>query len=284
MIHVHTKVWRSWVRAWTLLGLALTLFAIASSTAAAPFTPFNYVQVDIFAGGATDGTSVMSSATMPVFVERGIAPGAYSEARAGFGSTGFAALSGAAGASMWSDGFLVLGGTGSGLIRVSVQIDGTVVGPQPDMSYTLFSSNNPFDLQVILDSLTIDDQNPQVPGANSVLHTENFHGGVHVTGALDRTLVGSIPFTYGQPLYLASVFGGDVCGDPFCAGNSENFFNSADFGITVPAGASLITQSQTVYAAAVPEPTTLALLAAAAIGVLLTRRRAARALHAAAAI
>ena len=281
MIHVRradTKVWMSWVRGWTSLGLALTLFAIASSTAATPVTPFNYVSVDIFAGGPTDGTSVMSSATAPVFVERGIAPGPYGKARTEFGSIGFAIQNGTAAGGMWSDGFLVLGGTGSGVVNVSVQIDGTVAGPHHDMSYTLFSSNNPFDAQAILDSLEIDDQNPQVPGANPVLHTELFHGGFNPTGPLDVTLVGSIPFTYGQSFYLASVFGGDVG----CAGCSEDFFNSADFGISVPAGATLVTQSQTVYAAAVPEPTTLALLAAAAIGVLLSRRRVARALHPAA--
>ena len=63
IIHVQrtdAKVWGSWLRGWTLIGLALTLFAIASSTLAAPITPFTYVLVDIFAGGATDGTSVMA--------------------------------------------------------------------------------------------------------------------------------------------------------------------------------------------------------------------------------
>ena len=272
MIHVQradAKVWGLRRRGWTLLGLALALSAIASSATAAPVTPFTYVLIDIFAGGSTDGTSVNSSTTGPVFVQRGTAPGAHGQARAEFGSIGFAILNQAGGGGMWSDGYLVTGGTGSGLVHVSVQIDGTVAGPHHDMSYTLFSSNNPFDAQAILDASSIDDQNPQVPGASAVLHTEIFHGGFNPTGPLDITLVGSIPFTYGQPFYLASLFGGDVD----CVGCSEDFFNSADFGISAPAGATLVTQSQTVYAAAVPEPTTLALLAAAAIGVFLPRRR-----------
>ena len=276
--HADSKAWTSWGRSGTLLGLALALFAIASSANAAPITPFTYVLVDIFAGGPTDGTSVDSSTIGPVFVERGIAPGAYGQARAQFGSIGFAIQNGTAGFGMWSDGFLVTGGTGSGLVNVSVQIDGIVGGPHHDMSYTLFSSDNPFDAQAILDASTIDDQNPQVPGAIAVLHTELFHSAFNPTGPLDVTLVGSIPFTYGQPFYLASQFGGDV-GCDVC---SEDFFNSADFGISVPTGSTLVTQSQTVYAAAVPEPTTLMLLAAAAMGVLLARRRVASAIHAAA--
>ena len=140
------------------------------------------------------------------------------------------------------------------------------MGTHHDMSYTLFASSNPFDAQTILDSLEIDDQNPQVPGASSVLHFEVFHAGSNPSGPLNVTLDGSIPFTYGQPFYLASLFGGDASG-------AEDFFNSADFGITAPAGATLITQSHTVYAAAVPEPGTLALLAVAALGTPCCRRR-----------
>ena len=45
-----------------------------------------------------------------------------------------------------------------GTVNVSVQINGTVAGLHHDMSYTLFSSSNPFDAQAILDALTIDDQ------------------------------------------------------------------------------------------------------------------------------
>jgi hypothetical protein len=252
---------------WLRAALAAAAFSAAGLTAAAPLTPFNYVLVDVFAGGPSDGTSVLSSTTGPVLVERGVTAGAFGKARAAFGSNEFAAQSKAAGGSMWSDGFVVTGGTGSGMLAVSVQIEGTVVGASPDMSYTLFLSDNPFDAQTILDSLMIDDQNPSVPGASSVLHTEIFHDGFHPTGALNIMLVGNIPFAYGQPFYLASLFGGDVG----VAGDSEEF--SAAFGITAPAAAVLQTQSQAVYASAVPEPATPVLVAMAALCVLLFGHR-----------
>lgn len=257
---------------WLRAALAAAALSAAGFTAAEPITPFTYVIADVFDGGPNDGTSVVSSTIGPVFVERGTTPGAYGKARADFGSNGFAAQSGAAGTSMWSDGFVVTGGTGSGTIAVSVRIDGIVLGASPDMSYTLFLSDSPFDAQTILESLLIDDQNPSVPGASSVLHTEIFHDGFHPTGALNITLVGNIPFSYGQPSYLASLFGGDVG----LAGHSEDF--SADFGITAPEGAMIQTLSNTVYASAVPEPATPLLVAMAALCVLLSGRRNTRGL------
>lgn len=258
---------------WFSVTTAAVIFSAAGPAVAAPVSPFTYVLVDIFAGGPTDGTSVESSTIGPVFVERGALPGAYGKARADFGATGFAALSGAGTVSMWSDGFIVIGGTGEGTIAVSVQIDGHVVGAQPDMSYTLFVSDDPFDAETILESLLIDDQNPQVPGASVVLHAENFHGGPHSQGGLNITLLGRVPFTYGQPFYLANLFGGDVCSGPNCAGSSEDFFGSADFGISAPSGASLTTLSHTVYAAAVPEPGMLALFGFGLAGLAISRRR-----------
>jgi hypothetical protein len=265
-----------WVPFRTAFSWLLAAFCAAASVAggsavAAPISPFTYVLVDVFAGGPTDGTSVVSSATDPVFVERGMVSGAYGKARADFGSNGFAAQSGAAGLSLWSDGFVVNGGTGSGQITVSVLIDGVVLGSTPDMSYSLFLSSNPFDAQSILDALAIDDQDPQVPDSSTVLHTEIFHSGFHPEGAISLTLRGIIPFTYGQTFYLASLFGGDVG----LTGHSEDFFSSADFGITAPGGSTLVTQSHTVYASAVPEPGMLALVALAVLCVLFWRGRAA---------
>jgi len=176
---------------------------------------------------------------------------------------------------MWSDGFLVAGGSGSSLINVSAQIGGSVAG-LADMSYTLFASSNPFDVQTILAAFEIDDQDPQIPGAVAVLHTEVFHGAQQ--GVVNVTLAGTIPFTYGQTFYLASVFGGDVgCVNLGCVGGgSEDFFNSSNFGITAPAGGTLTTLSATNYAAAVPEPSTWLLLCAGLISVLAVPRRRAR--------
>ena len=256
---------------WLRTGLAATLLTISGFAAS---TPFTYAAVETFAGDSTDGATVMSSASAPVFAERGTAPAAYGKARAQFGSNGFAFQSGAGGGSMWSDGFLVTGGSGSGLINVSVNIHGSVVGTEADMSYTLFASENPFDVQTILDSFDLDDQNPQVAGAVPILHTEVNNG----LGSSNITLVGAIPFTYGQQFYLASVFGGDVCATTNqnqqpCSGGSEDFFNSANFGITGPAGATLVAQSGTTYATAVPEPATWLLLFTGSISALAVSRR-----------
>lgn len=273
MVHASQQARHSLVRfrsafVWSSAAVVAVIHMAAGSAVAAPISPFTYVLVDVFAGGPTDGVSIESSTTGPVFVERGMTPGAYGRARAGFGSNGFAARSGAAGVSIWSDGFLVSGGTGHGSAAVSVRIDGIVVGNSPDMSYTLFLSDDPFDVQTILDSLLDDDQNPQVPGATAVLHTEIFHDGFHPEGAIGLTLRGSIPFTYDQTFYLASLLGGDVG----FAGHGEDFFDSADFGITAPGGATLFTRSSTVYASAVPEPGELAILMVGVLGVLVCRR------------
>jgi len=259
---------------WLYAGLATAIMVVSMVASAAPLTPFNAAQVNIFAPGPTEGTTLIVSPDSPVFAERGAAPGPYGKARAVFGSNGFAILSGAAATSGWSDGFLITGGAGASLVNVSVDVHGSVVGSEADMSYTLFASANPFDLQAIADATTVDNQNPMVPGADRILHTEIFNG----QGPSDVTLIGTLPFVFGQTFYLASVFLGDVCGlhQPGCTGGSEDFFSSTDFGITAPPGAALSTLSGTTYAAAVPEPATWCLLCAGLLAILAVSSRRTR--------
>ena len=256
-------------KSWLSTGLVVALLAIPGLAIS---TPLTYARVETFAGDSTDGYTDLSSASTSVFVGRGVAPAAYGEARAQFGSNGFAILSGASGSSWWLDDFLVTGGSGTGLVNVSVSIHGSVVGTQADMGYSLFASTNPIDPQAIADATALDNKNPQVAGSVTILHTEINNG----LGLSNITLVGTIPFTYGQLFYLASGFWGDVCAisQPWCSGGgSEDFFNSANFGITVPTGATLIASSGITYAAAVPEPATWLLLFAGIISVLAASRR-----------
>jgi hypothetical protein len=67
---------------------------------------------------------------------------------------------------------------------------------------------------------------------------------------LDVTLSASVPFTSGQTVYVLAAFTGGVGND----GGIESFLNSADFGVSAPAGTTLQSLSSTVYAPAVPEP------------------------------
>ena len=57
-------------------------------------------------------------------------------------------------------------------------------------------------------------------------------------------------------------------------GGSEDFFNSANFGITGPTGATLVALSGTTYAAAVPEPAAVWLFGSGLSGLARKRKTA----------
>jgi hypothetical protein len=256
--------------------VAALLALVDLSAQAATQSPFTYARADVFYDGlsgnypdATWKEAVNAIGSSVVDLGDPSGSSSYAQARASFGSNGFSALSGSAGLSIWSDGFAIEGGTGPGDVTVSVTIDGTAQG-DADMSYSLYVSANPFDLQTILDAVVANDQHTVVPGATEVLHTEVRNG----VGPRNLTLTGTLHFSFGQPFYLAAVFGGDVaaaCAVPLQCG-SEDFYHSAIVGLTAPAGTKLLPDSGTAYLPAVPEPQTWALLLIGA-GVMVARAR-----------
>jgi hypothetical protein len=189
------------------------------------------------------------------------------QARASFGSNGVALPSGLSpngwgyAFSAWSDGFVINGGSGTGILNFSVQLHGTLFAE--DAIYTLIMSDNPDAFSPA--SIAADAFNgfENIPGTAPVLQVEvdatpDFTPGPGVysfpLGSIDETFSVSVSFTYGQTFYLASVLDITAQGD---------FYNSANFGISAPVGASIASLSGTPYpTVAVPEPETYAMLLA----------------------
>jgi len=233
-----------------------TMFCTSHAFAAAPFTYAAY--------GPPLGSQ-------PVFLgDQQSTSGAVSvlgiegqQARASFGDNGVALPSGLGYAfSAWSDGFVVNGASGTGMLNFSVQLHGTLFAG--DAVYALVMSDNPdaFSPASIAAQAFFGFVN--IPGTTPVLLVEvdgslDFTPGPGVyqfpLGLVDETFSVNVPFTYGQTFYLASVL--DITGH-------GDFYNSANFGITAPVGASITSLSGTLYpaAAVVPEPETYAMLLA----------------------
>jgi hypothetical protein len=278
------------------LGVVGAAMMLSSSAAAAPTSPFVAAGGGVFDGPGNEIVPevLQSSATGPVVVETGSLPAAYGKFRGAYGSNGIdIQVTGGIdrevdGGTIWTDGFTIIGGSASAQLQLSARVQGSVIG-HAEVDYALYVSSQPFDLQVIMDtvSATHGFWDLQLPGAVRVLYTavangcgqpkpmgdcghvpfENFQG------PFDQTLYTSVPFTFGQPIYVASVFAGGVG----VFGGQASFFNSADFGLTAPAGASVSALSGTIYTAAVPEPQAALLFALGLAALLLKRVRVGRA-------
>lgn len=186
----------------------------------------------------------------------------------------------AAAISIWAEEFVITGGTGTGSVLVSAAVTGQF-GPKPAPSYggsgayflfvaeaaeidALFAQPLAYMNEADFSGATLSlVQNVLKPGLTD--DGESLPQG----SAFGRTLTGTIEFTYGEPFYVVSVLGGYA--NDF---GVLDAFNSAEFGITAPAGAALTAASGFTYAAAVPEPSTYALLAAgfAIVGCCVRRR------------
>ena len=265
------------------LAMLIPTFAgmCASDGWAQPVSPF----VGSSAGVWEDGGDIVvvpetlqSSLVGPIVTEANNQPMAYARFRGEYGSNGFTIQvqsntnREAYGASFWSDGFTVTGGAGVGFLTLSTHITGTVSG-LGEMNYGLFVSSQPFDLTTLLSTARSNRSGfwaLSLANSTRVIFTGVSNGcGArnwsrecgHVPfenyqGALDLTLLASVPYANGQPLYMLSVFAGGVGS----SGGVESFLNSAEFGITPPSGATVQSLSTTVYAQAVPEPSPKLLL------------------------
>lgn len=179
----------------------------------------------------------------------------YAKARAGFGNSGaYAAVPQpgyeAFAETWWADGFTITGGVGQGELHLAIRVSGTSEG-KGVAHYGLFSSLQPFDQGALRSWL--DCCMPEAPQSSTVVVpiTEDAFPSAGAT-----VLQAEISFTYDKPIYLASYFGVES----FDVGVAD-FYGSAHFGLTAPAGASIAAASGTAYlsAAAVPEPATAAL-------------------------
>jgi hypothetical protein len=203
------------------------------------------------------------------FGELGSPSGAYGKARAALGVNGaYASVDPsridleAYAESIWADGFVILGGTGSSTVHVSVRVDGSLDGagqpggPGSNAFYGLFISDAPMFCD--FDALSCG------AGTMAIPLTEPLSG--------TQYLSADIAFTYGQPFYVASYLGAEVVGG--MAGVAD-FFHSAHFGISAPTGATLAAESGTLYpdVVSIPEPATAWLLLLGVLCVPLLRSR-----------
>lgn len=150
-------------------------------------------------------------------------------------------------------------------------IENRRVSPQPFDLDTIITSKEPVDFWEL--ELPNSDRKFFTGVANRCGQSDAIGDCGHVPlddyqGPLNLTLTTSVPFTNGQTIYVASIFAGGVG----IFGGSESFFNSADFGITAPAGTTLQALSGSVYAVAVPEPS-IGLLFVVGIALLALRNR-----------
>lgn len=275
------------IKSMTWLSCVLAGMAVAPTFAYASFTPFTHVRVELdredyvipedyldpkaYVSGLTGYVSFAKDVSSS-FAQVGSSP-YFAKARASFGETGsFAMVTEqpldyhAHAESMWSDAFTIVGGTGTGILSVSVQVEGSLTGAGANSNYALFASDTPITLGDELLGTGLlgfaGDNYPAPPDGSRTIIEEVFDGSFSGSSVFSA----KIPFTYGTTFYIASYLGAEVW---FPGDGTADFFGSSRFGATAPNGAVVTGASGTAYAlaAAVPEPSTYAMMA---IGLLAT--------------
>lgn len=195
--------------------------------------------------------------------------GWYAKARAGFGNSGaYAVTDGvdpnrwAFGETWWADSFTVAGGAGPGELMIAVSLSGMLSG-EGRANYALYVSEQPFSYEVLKAWLDCRPQREDCipyPPANSEALIP-----MMLPSSGQTVLTAKLAFTYDTPVYIASYFGVETWGV-----GSADFYGSAHFGVTAPAGAALSTASGTLYplASAVPEPQAVLLMGLGLVAVL----------------
>jgi hypothetical protein len=242
------------IKSITWLSCVLAGFAVVPTGAYASFTPFTLVEVTL------DEDNTLNQFANEVgshFAEVSY-PGLFAKGRANFGETGSYAVAtaqppayGAYAESSWSDAFTIFGGTGTGILSVSVQVEGSLTGTGANSTYVLFASETPISSAGLVD-YTDHGNNAPPDGSKTVI-------GVYESISGSNIYTGDIPFTYGTTFYIASYLGAEVLGD-----GTADFYGSSHFGATAPNGSTVTGASGTTYAlaAAVPEAETYALMLA----------------------
>lgn len=180
--------------------------------------------------------------------------------------------------SVWADKFTVTdpgGASGAFSAQVSVTVSGTLSGADyAEGGYALFAltQQQAQDIlngggEFLYDQFIFGLPNDPAYGSPIIIE-ERFSDESPVSGTF--VLTGTVHGTYGEAFYLVSVLNVYAEEDGLIDAS-----NSAVFGISVPTGTSLATDSTTVYAQAVPEPETTALLLAglAFVAVIASRQR-----------
>ncbi|PPD33650.1 MAG: hypothetical protein CTY19_06810 [Methylomonas sp.] len=233
------------------------------------------------------------------FAQVGSNPGLFAKGRALFGETGSYAIAtgqpsnvGAFAETSWSDAFTILGGTGNGILSVSVRVDGVLTGGGSVSSYRLFVSDTPITLgaEGLGGILGYDDNDNHLTNRgpdDSDIVIQAYGVSPDILAHLSQEeleilnqspiihsgsnlFTAEIPFTYGVTFYIASKLNAEVMGD-----GAADFFNSSHFGATTPDGLAVAGASGTVYqqAAVVPVPSAIWLFGSGVLGLMGFKRR-----------
>lgn len=185
------------------------------------------------------------------------------------------------GFSAWADRFVVSGGTGAFQATVSVTLSGAM-GPweYAEVQYLLarldeatFTTVISQDPEMVFDYALYG--LPELPAFQPLIEagfSSDDYWDAEDAVPFSFTYTAVIEGEYDQPFYLLSALGTYADTDGLV-----DVMNTAEFGITGPAGSSILTGSGTSYPAAVPEPETWALfgLGLALLAFAGRRRRAA---------